>query len=276
VLYSDLYDHATFIRGVAKAGLSGLLWTPEVRDANTPEELVRRLQSAVLSPMALINAWYIRNPPWKQVDRAANNAGQFAPGWEDVEAICRRMLELRMRLVPYLHAAFVRYQREGLPPFRPLVMDYPDDVQSWPVDDQFLVGEALLAAPVTAGRTARSVYLPRGEWFDFWSGRRYDGGQRLELEVPLEQIPLFVRSGTLLPLAEPTLHTDDPRAGELTVTAYGGANASFALYEDEGEHAPRSTEVRLSWDSAGARGTLRRSGPARGPRYRVASWKQVK
>jgi alpha-D-xyloside xylohydrolase len=100
VLYSDLYDHSTFIRAVAKAGLSGLLWTPEVRDARTPEELIRRLQSAVLSPMALINAWYIKNPPWKQVERDANNEGRFAEGWEAVEEQCRMVLELRMRLIP--------------------------------------------------------------------------------------------------------------------------------------------------------------------------------
>jgi alpha-D-xyloside xylohydrolase len=261
---------------VAKAGLSGLLWTPEVRDARTPEELIRRLQSAVLSPMALINAWYIKNPPWKQVERDANNEGRFAEGWEAVEEKCRRVLELRMRLVPYLHAAFVRYHREGLPPFRPLVMDHPDDVQCWPVDDQFLVGDGLLVAPVVAGQSTRAVYLPEGEWFEYWSGRRYTGRQRIEIEVPLDQIPLFVRSGTLLPLAAPTLHTDDPRSGELTVLAYGDTDAALTLYEEEGEHAPTLTEVRLSWEAGRGRGALRRTGPARAPGYRVTEWKAVK
>jgi alpha-D-xyloside xylohydrolase len=276
VLYSDLYDHATFIRAVAKAGLSGLLWTPEVRDAQSPEELVRRLQSAVLSPMALINAWYIRNPPWKQVERNANNEGRFAPGWEEVEAICRNVLELRMRLVPYLHAAFVRYHREGIPPFRPLVMDYPDDVQSWTVDDQFLVGDGVLAAPVIAGQTKRDIYLPAGEWFDYWSGQRHPGEQQFEVEPPLEQIPLFVRSGSLFPLATPTLHTGDRRGGELTVLAYGDVDSALTLYEEDGGHASDLTEVRLSWNAERGRGAVRRTGPARAPGYRVAEWKQVK
>ena len=89
VLYSDLYDHREFIRGLVNAGFSGLLWTPELRDARNREDLVRRLQSAALSPMALINAWYIRNPPWKQVDREANNNGQFDPQWREIEAECR-------------------------------------------------------------------------------------------------------------------------------------------------------------------------------------------
>lgn len=275
VLYSDLYDHATFIRAVGKAGLSGLLWTPEVRDAASPEELVRRLQSAVLSPMALINAWYIRNPPWKQVDRAANNAGRFAPNWEAVEAVCRRVLELRMQLVPYLHAAFVRYHREGLPPFRPLVMDVPDDVHAWPVDDQYLVGEGLLAAPMTAGQSTRSVYLPAGTWYDFWSGRRHAGGQRIDVRPPLEEVPLFVRGGTLLPLARATLHTDDPASGDLTVRAYGAADAACTLYEDDGAHAPALTEVVLSWDAARPAGAVRRAGTARPPHYRVAAWTRI-
>ena len=61
-LYSDLYDHRDFLRGVSSAGFSGLLWTPEVRDAADTEDLIRRIQSVVLSPLALINAWYIRVP----------------------------------------------------------------------------------------------------------------------------------------------------------------------------------------------------------------------
>jgi alpha-D-xyloside xylohydrolase len=268
-LYSDLYDHATFVRAVAKAGLSGLLWTPEVRDARSPEELVRRLQAAALSPLALVNAWYIRNPPWKQVDREANNAGRFAPDWEATEAACRAVLELRMRLVPYLHAAFVRYHREGVPPFRPLVMDYPDDVRLWPVDDQFLLGDALLAAPVVAGESSRAVVLPAGDWYDFWTGERLTGGRRLEVRPPLAQVPLFVKAGALLPLATPTLHTDDPRSGELTVRAYGGTAGTLTLYEDDGRHPAGLTEVALSWQS------LRRTGPERAPGYRVTEWERV-
>ena len=75
MLYSDLYDHREFIRALVNSGFSGLLWTPEVRDAKSAEDLVRRLQTAVLSPMALINAWYIKNPPWMQIDRRRTTQG---------------------------------------------------------------------------------------------------------------------------------------------------------------------------------------------------------
>jgi alpha-D-xyloside xylohydrolase len=274
VLYSDLYDHKEFVRGVANMGFSGLLWTPELRNAKDPEDLIRRLESVVLSPLALINAWYIQSPPWKQVDRAANNAGQFTPDWEDIEAKCRAVIELRMRLVPYLHAAFVRYHREGLPPFRGLVMDYPDDPATWPVDNQYMMGESLLVAPAFAGEPARSVYLPTGEWFDFWTGQRQAGKQRIQVKPPLEQIPIFVKAGTILPLAEPTLHTEDPASWRLLVQVYGDRPAPATLYEDDGGWNPSLAEVTLTWDAQTRSGSLKRSGGAAGPRYDVAGWKQ--
>ena len=165
--------------------------------------------------MALINGWYIQHPPWMQVDQRKNNAGEFTPGWEGVEATCRTVLELRMRLVPYLHAVFVRYRRTGRPPFRPLVLDYPKDTAAWPIDSQFLVGDSLLVAPVFAGQAARPVYLPEGEWFDFWTGHGLSGKQRIEVKPPLEQIPLFAKSGTILPLAQPSLHVEDPASWKL-------------------------------------------------------------
>lgn len=274
VLYSDLYDHKEFVRGVANMGFSGLLWTPEVRNAKDPEDLIRRLQSVVLSPMALINAWYIKSPPWKQVDRAANNAGQLAANWEDVESKCRAVMELRMRLLPYLHAAFVRYHRDGLPPFRGLVMDYPDDPATWPIDSQYMMGESLMVAPAFAGEAMRNVYLPEGEWFDFWTGQRHHGKQRIQLKPPLEQIPMFVKVGAILPLAEPALHTEDAASWRVFVQVYGGQPAPAALYEDDGGWDPALAEVTLRWDPQTQTGTVTRSGASRGPRYEITGWKQ--
>jgi alpha-D-xyloside xylohydrolase len=268
-LYSDLYDHKEFIRGLANAGFSGLLWTPELRDGASSEDLIRRLQSVVLSPLALINAWYIRNPPWKQVKREANNNGQFAPDWQDIETKCRAVMELRMRLVPYIHAAFVRYHREGVPPFRALVMDHPDDPHTWAVDNQFLVGDSLLVAPAFTGEPSRTVYLPEGDWFDYWTGKRHAGKQTIHLEVPLEQIPIFVKSGSLLPLAEPSLHTDDPAAWRLTVHVYGDNPSPATLYEDDGSASPSLTEVRLAWDPARKTGALSRLGSGN---YEAKEW----
>jgi alpha-D-xyloside xylohydrolase len=246
VLYSDLYDHREFVRALVNSGFSGLLWTPELRDAKDVEDLVRRLQTAVLSPMALINAWYIRNPPWLQVDRKANNAGEFAPDWERAEDHCRQALQLRMRLVPYLHAAFVKYRNDGMPPFRALVVDHPDDPETWSIDDQYLMGEAFLVAPVFAGETERDIYLPAGDWFDFWTGTRYPGGQRHVISATLETIPLFVRSGSAVPLAGPTDHVvADP---EIRVHTYGPDTPdSVTIYRDDESGV---TPVEISRDDS--------------------------
>ena len=262
VLYSDLYDHRQFIRGLVNSGFSGLLWTPELRDARDTEDLVRRLQSVALSPMALINAWYIQNPPWKQVNRDRNNAGQFTANWENIEAQCRSVMELRMRLIPYLHAAFVRYRREGLPPFRALVLDYPKDVKTWTVEDQYMIGESLMAAPMVAGQSRRSIYLPEGEWVDFWTEERHAGKREISMDVPLDRIPLFVRGDAILPLAKSTPHTADPESFHITVNAYAKQVANTTLWDDNGE-IPQT----LSW--AGRVGSS-----SAGP-YKIIDWKTV-
>jgi alpha-D-xyloside xylohydrolase len=250
VLYSDLYDHAEFIKGIAKSGFSGILWTPELRDAKSEEDLIRRLQSVALSPMALINGWYILNPPWKQIERAANNKGELDPHWEQLEARCREVMNLRMRLVPYLHSAFIRYHRDGLPPFRALVMDYPNDPQTWTIDDQYMMGDSIIVAPVVAGQHERPVYLPEGDWHDYWTGYRYTG--RIQVKVPLDRIPIFVRGGTILPLADPTPHTGDPASFRLTAMIYSDGAASGTLYEEDG------TETRYTWDGGNLRGTAKK------------------
>jgi alpha-D-xyloside xylohydrolase len=288
VLYSDLYDHRQFIRGVAQAGFCGLLWTPEVRDSASPAELVRRLESVIFSPLAMVNAWYLKNPPWKQVHRQENNNGQFATDWEKTEAQCRGLLELRMKFIPSLHAAFVKYHRQGLPPFRALAMDFRDDPGARTVDDEYLMGDGLLVAPIIVGDTGkdgqspttpaatedgeatRSVYLPPGEWQDFWTGKLEHGPAKIQAHVPLEHIPLWVKSGTVLPLAEPTMDTDDPRSFKLTVLVFGDGHQGSNIYEDDGRSPATLTEVKLAWDASKKSGSI-----SHARRYKVISWKQM-
>jgi alpha-D-xyloside xylohydrolase len=243
VLYSDLYDHRDFINAVAQSSFSGLLWTPEVRHAVSTEDLVRRLQSVVFSPLAMVNAWYLWNPPWKQTDGNANNQSQFMPGWEATEALCREVIEWRMRFIPYLQGAFARYQREGLPPFRALVLDYPNDPETREIRDQYLIGDHVLVAPLIAGEMRRRIYLPAGEWFDFWSGELLPGGQWIEREVPLNQILLYVKSGTVLPLAQVAQHADDPAGFILTVRIYGDGSFPAAVFNEKLGHT-----VAIVWN----------------------------
>jgi alpha-D-xyloside xylohydrolase len=277
VLYSDLYDHRDFTRGVLTAGLSGLLWCPEVRQCESNEDLIRRMQLTMLSPQALVNGWMLRNPPWKQVDRGKNNADSFAPEWEKIEAICRELIRLRMRLVPYLYAAFAAYRRTGLPPFRPLVLDYPGDPKVYPVDDVFLVGPSLLVAPAFVGQRERKVYFPEGVWHCFWTGQRFEGGREETIPAPLERIPLFVRDNSLLPLARPLSHCADDAVFDLDVRIYGTSPAPVFLWEDDGvsfdhEHGAFN-EVVLEWKNNA--GSVVRKGSYPTHRYRIASWEEV-
>jgi alpha-D-xyloside xylohydrolase len=126
------------------------------------------------------------------------------------------------------------------------VVDHPDDPETWSIDDQYLMGEAFLVAPLFAGEIERSVYLPDGDWFDFWTGRRYAGGQRHVIAASLDTIALFVRSGSAVPLAEPTDHVMlDP---DIEVRTYGpDAPDSVTIYHDDGVTV---TPIRLQRDDS--------------------------
>lgn len=269
VLYSDLYDHRQFIRGLVNAGFSGLLWCPEVRDASSEEDLLRRLQSVAFSPLAMVNAWYIKNPPWQQIARDRNNRGELASGWESLETKCRHILEQRMSLVPYLRAAFTRYAEQGTPPFRSPVLDFPQDSALATIDDQYMVGDRLLVAPLFAGEKGRTVTLPAGTgWHDFWTGSRHAGGTKVQIDQSHTEIPVFIRADSVMPWAEAGLHSASPEARRLRVRVYGnGSNTWRGAGEDlEG--------FSLTWTESGTRGA---STPAKEARraYQVVGWDRV-
>ena len=274
-LYSDAYDHKDYVRATATAGFGGVLWCPEVRDVGSLEEIHRRLQTGVFSALTQVDCWYLKNPVWKQIEKDANNAGRFMANWEQTEAACRKLLQTRMSLLPYLYSAFAEYAASGVPPTRALVMDYPDDPATWGVDDQYLLGPSLMVAPLFTGQTKRSVYLPEGDWYDFWTHERLTGGRAVEVEKPREQIPVFVKGGSLLPLAKPVEFVTPQTRFEVTVHAFGAKPQEFLLYEDDGVtfdfEQGKQNQVVLRWD--GSKGTVQRTGGYTGaPRYVVEGW----
>jgi alpha-D-xyloside xylohydrolase len=228
VLYSDLYDHRQYIRALVNSGFSGLLWCPEVRQASSVEDLIRRLQSAVFSPLAQVDCWYMKNPPWKQIDRARNNAGELIEEWEKLEARCREMIGWRMQLVPYLQAAFQRYEETGTPPFRALVLDAPRDKRLYAVDDQYLIGDRMMVAPLFAGEDSRKVVFPEGGWHDFWTGEPISG---TELIVPAstDRIPVYVKTGSVIPWADVGQYAATAGTRRITARVYGDGSIPFAL-----------------------------------------------
>ena len=239
VLCSDLYDHRVFIRALVNSGFSGLLWCPEVRDAVDEEDLIRRLQSVIFSPLAIVNGWYIKNPPWKQLNKDKNNAGELLPDWEKLEARCRTIIGWRMQLVPYLRSAFARYAKEGTPPFRALVLDFPGDPRLQQVNDQYLIGDRMMVAPLFAGEADRKVILPTGEWFDFWTGARVEGDP-ITVPSTFDRIPVYAKAGSLIPWADVGQHAGSEESRQITVRVYGDGSLPATMTDGH-------QEARLSW-----------------------------
>ncbi len=274
VLYSDLYDHADFVRGMASAACSGLLWTPEVRFAGSTEELIRRIEAAVVSPQTVLNCYQVPTPPWRQWDYEKNMRGELLPDCEEVTATVRELLRFRMRLVPHLYTAYYRYYRDGIPPVRPPMMDYPDVPELRDVSDVYMIGEGLMAAPVVYGTGDRKrVFLPEGIWYDFWDGTRLEGGRFFEKTVPLGQIPLFLREGTLLALAEPLPCLADDTVFDITLFAYGEGDCSCTLIGDDGHSCDYLTKPPAEILVTATGNTYTVSTPH--PRYRIRGLKRI-
>ena len=173
VLYSDLYEHKDFIRGMATSGFSGLLWTPEVRHATSKEDFVRRLQAIVFSPQCLINGWYCKELPWLAFDG---------------EDVLREWVLVREALKPMLVKAFAQYREKGIPPIRALVSDYTNDKETYKIDDEYIFCDELVVAPIASGEESRKVYLPEGKWVDYFTGEEQVSGW---FEVKTDRIPVY-------------------------------------------------------------------------------------
>ncbi|MGH9719551.1 MAG: TIM-barrel domain-containing protein [Bryobacteraceae bacterium] len=152
-----------------------------------------------------------------------------------VEPITRKYIELRYRMLPYIYSAAEEAHRTGMPMIRSLWLHYPGDPQAVARGDEFLWGRDLLVAPVVeAGATSRSLYLPRGSWYDFWNEEKVEGGRVVSRPVDLETTPLYVRAGAIVPSGPVKQYTSQKVAGALTLNVYSGADGGLELYEDDG------------------------------------------
>ena len=188
----------------------------------TPELFTRWMQFAAFTPFfrTHTNLGTIPQEPWS-----------FGP---KVEAISRRFLQLRYQLLPYLYARFAEAGFTGAPIMRPLLWHYQNDPTAVACGDQFLLGRDLLVAPVLRqGAEARAVYLPNDVWFDFWTGERLAGGRHILAGAPAEIIPLYVRAGGILPMAESRDCVGDADT-MILLQCWPGAAGSQMWYEDDG------------------------------------------
>ncbi len=168
----------------------------------------------------------------------AHSASQPAEPWAfgaEVERICKKYIQLRYRLLPYIYTYAYDNHKTGVPIARALVLEYPDDAQVTNLSNEYLWGESFLVAPVTTeGAITRSVYLPQGTWTDYWTGRRYGGNQTVTVDAPLEVLPLFVKDGSIIPMQNVMSYSDEHPLDTLTLDIYPSGSTSFNMYEDDG------------------------------------------
>ena len=196
---------------------------------------------------------------------------QFGKKGEPVYDAIEKMIRLRYRLIPYLYSTAWQVTSNNQSYLRPLFSDFAADKKVWDMTDEFMFGRSILAAPVveaqfteeqiivedamtgwekkevrnqkedvsgvdwSASKTA-TKYLPKGTtWYDFWTGQTYKGGQNVTIPTPLDRVPMFVRAGSILPLAPEMQYVGEKAWDQLEIRVYPGADGSFLLYEDEGD-----------------------------------------
>jgi len=156
-------------------------------------------------------------------------------GWR-FEAINKRAIELRYELLPYIYNVMQQASQTGVPALRPLFLEFPEDERAAAIDDEFLFGSGLLVAPVLwEGADGRDVYLPAGDWFDYWTGRRYEGNATIHVPVTLDSVPLFVRAGAFIFRQPVVQNTGQMPGNPLRVLVAPAALSQSSLYEDDGE-----------------------------------------
>ena len=214
---------------------------------------------------------------------------QFGKKGEPVYDAIEKTIRLRYRLIPYLYSTAWQVTNANGSYLRPLFSDFASDKRVWDMTDEFLFGQSILAAPIVEAQyteekiiredamtgwnrkdvtgtdkvsnvdwtatKATKKYLPKGTtWYDFWTNQKYKGGQDVELQTTFDQVPMFVRAGSILPLAPEMQYVGEKSWNELEIRIYPGANGTFTLYEDEGDNynyeKGKYATITFSWNDA--------------------------
>lgn len=188
-----------------------------------PELYIRWCQFGLLSPVATV--FGMDHPGYKEPwNYGADGLRNF-----------KKYDSLRYRLQPYLYSNAWAQYKTGMPLMRALVLHYQDDKNVHDIGDQYLLGENIMVCPVTTkGAQTRTVYLPEGNWFDYWTGKAYAGKQYIHVITPLDTMPLFVKAGSIIPCQPVMNYTGEKEVQQLTLEVYPG-NGRFDLYEDDGK-----------------------------------------
>jgi alpha-glucosidase/alpha-D-xyloside xylohydrolase len=174
-------------------------------------------------PKEVEGDWVASWPPEADLHRA------------DVEVICRKYLNLRYQLLPYLYSAAAQTHSTGMPIIRALWLMYPQDKNALLVDNVYLWGDDILVAPVyEKGATQRKAYLPVGKWWNYWTNELVDGGKEITVPAPLDSLPLFIKAGAVIPIGPIKQHTGEATSEPVTLKIYPGADGTFTWFDDDG------------------------------------------
>lgn len=211
----------------------------------SPEMLSRWMEAGVFFPIMRAHSAISRTPhfPWL-----------FGP---DAENAIRKAIDLRYRLIPFYYSLAHQTYETGVPIMRPLIMEFPNDPNVANLSDQWLMGSSLMAAPVLQPDGKRSVYLPAGTWYVFGTNTTLEGNRTIQVTASLDEIPLYVRAGSILPLGPVIQHTAELPGGPLELQIYPGIDATFTLVEDDGETTGYLTgkmrRTTFAWNEAAGR-----------------------
>ncbi|HLJ77379.1 MAG TPA: TIM-barrel domain-containing protein [Acidobacteriaceae bacterium] len=274
---------AAQVRNGINIGLCGIPWwgtdtggffpTHEL----TPELYVRWFQFSAFCPLFRSHgrAWKLRLPwGWNMGTPGPLEGSETIGGWPrpedlrntEVEPICRKYLELRYRMLPYIYSSADQTHRTGLPLMRALWINWPREPRAALVADQYLWGDHFLVAPVLqAGATHRKTWLPDGTWWDFWNNQREAGDAEITREVDLATIPIYVRAGAIIPMGPVRQHTMESSDEPITLQIYPGADGRFSWYEDDGTsfgyRRGEFTRIECAWDDSSRKLTLKSATP---------------
>ena len=215
-------------------------------DSAYVKRMLRWIETAVYLPLMRVHGYMSNTEPW-----------EYGPQAEGIIAQC---LQERYRLMPYIYSQAAAVSFDGATLMRPLVFDFADDAEALRQECEYMFGPSLLVSPITEPDvTEWTTYLPRhaAGWYDFRTGRHYEGGQYVTTKVDDSFIPVFVKGGSILPLCNGKQYAADKDGVSLEMRVYPGADATFTLYEDDGEsNAYRHGDCRRTtyrWDEASQR-----------------------
>lgn len=228
-------------------------------DRPDPELFVRWVQNGVMHPRFTIHSW--------NDDKTVNEPWMYP----EVTPMIRAAMHLRQQLLPYFYTLLWKAHVNDEPMLRPTLMDHEADLNTFTENDDFMLGEDILVASVvTEGQRKRQVYLPENGvgWYEFDTGIYHAGGQMIEVDAPLERLPLFVRAGTVIPLANAfAKNTTECHLEELAVFPFQGTGErTLDVFEDDGisrkwENGEHLTlEIQLTGTASGNELTVRRTG----------------